>query len=133
MSSVIRSWPLIAFVLLASLLVVMSSLHSMNLFVPELKALERAIGGDKNMHLVMSSLLAFLGCMSASRYVRSAYFSVVVVLPLLALALAADEVLQRFSAVRSFDWQDLKAGLLGIIFGGASYLIVCIISRLRKA
>lgn len=124
-------WPVVVFVLFGVILVALSTLKSLHMFLPELKALERFMGGDKWMHFKLAALLGFLGSMSARQLSKE----VIIVMPLTLLsllaALAADELLQKLSPSRAFDLGDLYAGVLGIITGGLFFMVFWLLSSSR--
>ncbi len=72
-------------------------------------------GADKALHFGLFGALAFLSAGWWARRPKT------VVLGLLALLATAEELLQAFSATRSFDLIDLGVTLLGILVFGALY------------
>lgn len=124
-------WPFWVFIVFGVVLAVLSCLKSMQLWVPEIAALEGWLGGDKWMHFKLSFVLSLLGLM-ATRCVLPSWSvlpRVSVTLFFLTLMLALDEFLQQFSDSRHFDVDDLYAGSVGLVTGAALYVFSALLRR----
>lgn len=86
------------------------------------RQLEVWLGGDWALHGVLSFLLGFMACWSTPKYYfRNAFFRFPPLLILMLLLVCADELLQSFSPLRQFSWQDLLINISGLLIGSGVY------------
>lgn len=83
-------------------------------YAGRIPAFVSARGIDKLLHASMGATLTL--CLAHALRGRAAIAGVLVLVPL-----AVDEYLQRYSAARSSDWNDLAADVVGIVLAIALY------------
>jgi len=120
------------FVSYGATLIVLSAFKSLEIFLPALHSIERALGGDKWMHFTLSAFLSILACFASGRVLdlaalkRAAYVYVV-----LFMALSLDEMMQYTLASRRFELLDLAYGSLGLLIGVLGYLSAIVVRRAK--
>lgn len=113
------------FVLYALLLFLLSASKSAELFLPQILALQAWLGGDKLMHLKLASVLSFVAITAfAPLKSKRRPLVLLIIMALLASALLADELHQLLLGSRHFDWADTAYGLLGLVLGLISRLLI---------
>ena len=107
------------------LLVLMSTFKSLEIFIPQIHALEHWFGGDKVMHFVLAALLSLLACFASEQVFRlKTSKRILTILATLSACLLLDELLQYQVPSRKFDLLDLAAGYSGLLTGSALYLLL---------
>lgn len=118
------------FLLYVLFLVTMSAFKSLDILMPQIKAMQHWFGGDKNMHLCLAFVLGFLGCLASEVFQRPGnVFRVILVVLILGLGLSVDELFQYNAPHRAFDLRDLGYGLAGLSFAAISYLALSLLRR----
>ena len=93
--------------------------------------IENMLGGDWALHTIIATGLGFLASWATPKYYyRNAFFRLPPLLILMLILVSADEVMQNFSPLRQFSWEDLLINICGILFGSAVYRLYLVFRRL---
>ena len=115
----------LVFILYLLLLVLMSTFKSLEIFIPQIHALEQWFGGDKAMHFALAALLSLLACFASEQVFRLKKTKrILTILATLGACLLLDELLQYQVPSRKFDLMDLAAGYSGLLAGSVIYLLI---------
>ena len=115
----------LVFIVYLLFLVLMSTFKSLEIFIPQIHALEHWFGGDKVMHFVLAALLSLLACFASEQVFRlKTSKRILTILATLSACLLLDELLQYQVPSRKFDLMDLAAGYSGLLAGSVIYLLI---------
>ncbi|MCQ3938464.1 MAG: hypothetical protein DPW18_15655 [Chloroflexi bacterium] len=101
-------------------------LADLNAIPPSIRALYDFQNGDKIGHFILYGLLNFFLTLAFLRALpnRDAKRIALSVGLILALAVGAEELSQRYFSARTFDLMDLAASYLGLLLGGWSVFLM---------
>ena len=122
------------FVVYGGLLIALSAFKTAELFLPSIYQLEAFLGGDKLMHLKLSSVLSCLALWAFIPKTLAAFSGLffvrcLLIVLLLAVGLSLDEFHQAFTTTRRFEYMDLAHGVTGIGIGLGIYWLLVLASR----
>ncbi|MDF1762621.1 MAG: VanZ family protein [Oleibacter sp.] len=114
-------------------LVGLSVCKSAEWFLPQLYVIEHWLGGDKWMHLTLSTILASLVFFATERKIgMTGVKRVTILFVILFVLLATDELLQYFVSTRRLDIKDFVAGMTGLVLGLLFYVVLNGLLKLRN-
>jgi VanZ family protein len=103
----------------------LSFFKSAELFLPSIHQFEVWLGGDKLMHLKLSTLLSFLACAGVHKLKLwgelKLLWKLFFIQLFLTIALLLDESHQYFASTRRFEWLDYSYGISGLFIGLTLY------------
>ncbi len=121
-----------AFFLYVLFLITISMFKTMDILMPQIKAMQHWFGGDKNMHLSLAFILGLLGCFASEVFHRPGKcLRASLVVMVLAMGLSVDELFQYNAPHRAFDLRDLGYGVLGLSLAAVFYLFISFVFRRR--
>jgi hypothetical protein len=116
------------------LLLILSFFKSTEIFLPTIYQFEAWLGGDKLMHLKLSSVLSVLGCFVACNIMKNFaihnFWRLLFFQLFLTSCLLLDETHQYLAPSRRFEWLDFYYGAFGLFIG---LLIYCCFLGLKIA
>jgi hypothetical protein len=123
---------IIALILYGCFLIALSFLKTAEVMLPTIYQLESMLGGDKLMHLTLSSLLSFIALWAlVPNLLEGLKFNIarwllwcLVICALLITGLLIDELHQAFVKSRRFEWLDLAYGVGGIGVGCIIFIVI---------
>jgi len=108
-------------------LLILSGCKSFEIMLGHIHALERAVGGDKILHLLLSIPLGLLFFLATEHYFRRRWLHIVLGWVVLFAGLLMEELSQFWLATRRFDWFDSLYGFAGILLATLIYLIALVV------
>jgi hypothetical protein len=103
----------------------LSFFKSAEVFLPAISQFQLWIGGDKLMHLKLSSVLSVLACFVAcnimKNFVIHTFWRLLFIQLFLIFCLLLDEAHQYLALSRRFEWLDFYYGVFGLLIGLSVY------------
>lgn len=112
-------------------LLILSGCKSFEIMLGHIHALERAVGGDKVLHLLLAIPLGLLFFLGTEHYFRRRWLHILLGWWVLCGGLIMEELSQFWLATRRFDWLDSLYGFAGILVATLLYLIVLVVKYQR--
>jgi hypothetical protein len=103
----------------------LSLFKSAEVFLPAISQFQLWVGGDKLMHLKLSSVLSLLACFVAcnimKNFVIHVFWRLLFIQLFLTSCLLLDEAHQYLALSRRFEWLDFYYGAFGLLIGLSVY------------